>query len=180
MVLGQLLIIITWRWPRDPIILRPALLCVSSHPMTPLNYPYYFNNSIGVAWGWWVGLHVSLSSVETHVGVNFTAIGPLSPCIEHMLCRLFVWVWTCNVIGQPASALIKASLLLNPGEKTNGFIVEYYGPLFPGGNNWVSVWSGWRAGLVISYPVINHAQWKHYASIDTLALHLLVALWCDV
>ena len=59
---------------------------------------------------------------------------------------------------------IKASLLLNPGEKTNGFIVEYYGLPFPGGNNWVSVWSGWRAGLVISYPVINHAQWKHYAS----------------
>ena len=45
-----------------------------------------------------MGLRASLSSVETkvsllcnsvqgeetHVGVNFTAIGPLSPCIEHM------------------------------------------------------------------------------------------------
>ena len=66
-----------------------------------------------------MGLRASLSSVETkvpllcnsvegeetHVSVNFTAIGPLSPCIEHMLCRLFVWVGTWNVIGQPASAL---------------------------------------------------------------------------
>ena len=66
-----------------------------------------------------MGLRASLSSVETkvpllcnsvqgeetRVGVNFTAIGPLSPCIEYMLCRLFVWVWTWNVIGQPASAL---------------------------------------------------------------------------
>ena len=42
---------------------------------------------------------------ESHVGENFTVIGPPSPCIEHMLCHLFVWVSTITVIGQRPPAL---------------------------------------------------------------------------
>ena len=92
---------------------------------------------------------VFLQGEETHVGVNFTAIGPPSLCIEHMLCHVFVWVWTITVIGQRPPEL---SLL---GE-THGFIVAYFGPPFPGGNNY----SLNGLASMVSYPVINHAQWK--------------------
>ena len=127
-------------------------------PWHPRTIRIILNNSIGVAWGWWVGLRASLSSVETnvpllcnsvqveetHVGVNFTAIGPLSPCIEHMLCRLFVWVWTWNVIGQPASALK----------------LPYFSTL--GKNKWAHSWILWSSfprGKQLSFSLVGLTGW---------------------
>ena len=107
---GQLLIRITWLWPRDPIILRPALLCVSSHPITHTpDYQYhYYRCCMGV--GGWVFVCLCWSAetrvplICTSVGnfhrvrkltwCDFTAIGSQKPCLERVMCRLFGWVWT--------------------------------------------------------------------------------------
>ena len=93
MDLSQLLIKITRLWPRDPIILGACInLCVK--PAHNTHRTISNINYIGVAWGWWVGLRVSVSSAETvvpllqlvfpqgeesHVGANVTVIGPPSP-----------------------------------------------------------------------------------------------------
>ena len=52
MVLGQLLIRIMWLSPRDPKILRLALLCVSSHPMQPTVLSVSLNKPICNRNGW--------------------------------------------------------------------------------------------------------------------------------
>ena len=61
-----------------------------------------------------------------------------------MLCRLFVWVWTWNVIGQPASALK----------------LPYFSTL--GKNKWVHSWILWSSfprGKQLSFSLVGLTGW---------------------